>query len=265
MIKLLLCLFITKKAIAADFFATNKVQRRFPHAFALQPESRKFLKESYKKTIEYGDRLIKAIKHDHHLYTAILNWENLSMKEQIPYLRRVFELEYKALNIQPPQLKINDPKMQRGAFFEFDPNKPGTGTVYINTRKLKNYESLALIIHETFHSAQFQYAFSNNKSAHAKAHKEAFIAQKQLFGKLGFCDFLTLNNEYEAFLLGNYVLGKLTYWKLEMLGMGTFASQFNQQGHLRINLLDLSQKLGNESLLDKFNILEIEQKKLLKR
>ena len=34
--------------------------------------------------------------------------------------------------------------------------------------------------------------------------------------KLGFCDFLTLNNEYEEFLFGHYVINQMTNGKIDL-------------------------------------------------
>jgi len=259
---------IQLNVFAADFFANPEVQKKHKHAFAIQPESKEFITKSLKLAKAQGDLLVKKIKSRPHLYEAIQNWETLSIDEQIPFLYEVFVLEYQSLNILPPKLVIDNDAIKGGAFFEFDLESKGTGTVYLNPKVLdtyKKYESIALLIHETRHSAQFQMAFNQKQTPLSIGYKNAFIAQKELLGKVGFCDFLTLNNEYEAFLFGNYVLGQLLDWKLDMPGMGTFASQFNSKGELKIDLTKIHKHFHGDEILKEFNRLEIKQKEILTR
>ena len=80
-------------------------------------------------------------------------------------------------------------------------------------------------------------------------------------------------NEYEAFQYGNYVLGKLTHWQVDMLNMGTFASQFDNQGLLKLDLIALSQQSANSSktgvkqatLLEQYNLAAQQQFTLRQR
>ena len=135
------------------------------------------------------------------------------------------------------------------------------------------HAGLMLLIHETRHSAQIQRAFDPTSSMNesiAKGYRAAFHAQKELSSKItSFSDFLTLNNEYEAFSFGNFVVGSLTDWKADTLDMGTFASQYNADQSLKIDLVELFEKRecgGIEgSVLDEFNRLEKEQYDLLNK
>ena len=77
-----------------------------------------------------------------------------------------------------------------------------------------------------------------------------------------FCDFLTLNNEYEAFQFGNYVVTVLTHGQVDTLGMGTYASQYNKDLSLKIDLPSLFEEGAND-VLEKFNLLEKAQYDLL--
>jgi hypothetical protein len=74
---------------------------------------------------------------------------------------------------------------------------------------------------------------------------------------------LTLLNEYEAFLFGNYVVGRLTDWRVDMIDMGTFASQFDSSGALKIDLEKISRENGGGNILEPFNRLEQTQYDLL--
>ena len=254
------------------FYANQNVQAESPTAFALQPEAASFVREVIQITKAEGEILVAAIAADPELLAAIANWEQLSIEEQIPYLRKVFALEYQTLGISPPELQIESGVIPGPAFFEFDPAVPGAGKVILNPAALaeeKNkYSSLALLIHETRHSAQFQMAFQGSPvfetGVLALGYRSSFIAQKAMMGRLSFCDFLTLLNEYEAFLFGNYVLGRLTNWGVDMIDMGTFASQFDAQGALKIDLGQLLLEPSPDSLLDRFNILEKVQYDLLR-
>ncbi|MNX91128.1 hypothetical protein D3C86_1232000 [compost metagenome] len=145
------------------------------------------------------------------------------------------------------------------AFFDFDPEKPGSGRVILNPEALAKesnpYTSLLLLVHETRHSAQFQLAFDAKRAAEplARAYQAAFKAQKQLGNKLNFCDFCTLHNELEAFQFGNYVVGALTDWRVATGDMGTLASQYDAHGHLKLDLVALEKRVGRDCLLDAFN------------
>lgn len=275
---------------AGSFYATQKLQSQAPQAFALQPEARAFVLAAQSKTITDANKLVKLILADDDLVTALSHWEQLSINEQIPFLRKIFALEYSSMGIEQPKLVIdNHSYPNRMVYFDFDishfspsnvsnNDSLSTGTVYLNPDKLATqdkFASLAFLIHETRHSYQFQLSQQANTSANdvilAAGYMAAFNAQKSLTG-FGFSDFLTLLNEYEAFQYGNYVLGQLTHWTLDLTGMGTFASQFDQHGQLKIDLADLMTSRQLEapkatapnklSLLDKYNLAAKEQYQL---
>ncbi|MCL1050587.1 hypothetical protein L2755_13250 [Shewanella abyssi] len=273
---------------AGSFYATQELQSQSPQAFALQPEAQAFILAAQAKTIADANRLVELILADDGLVTALAYWEQLSINEQIPYLRKIFALEYRSMGIEQPKLIIdNHSYPNKMVYFDFDvshfaPSQRSnidslsSGTVYLNPDKLATqdkFSSLAFLIHETRHSYQFQLSQQVNNSANdaifASGYVAAFNAQKSLTG-FGFSDFLTLLNEYEAFQYGNYVLGQLTEWRLDLIGMGTFASQFDHQGQLKIDLADLMPSVkidtdaktttSNElSLLEKYNLAAKEQ------
>jgi len=203
--------------------------------------------------------VVAALEADASVIAAIRGWDKLSVPEQVPFLRQVFDIETGTLGITPPELVIGEDVKPGAAYFDFDPDKGGTGRVLLNTKALaqeKNpYVSLALLIHETRHSAQFQLP--------SKTFDAAFRAQKAMTGKLTFCDFMTLLNEYEAFQFGNYVVGKVTAWNVRMPDMGTFASQYDEHGQLKIDLIALGARVGAAGLLDAFNAAEKAQYDLL--
>ncbi|SFD38396.1 hypothetical protein [Pseudoalteromonas denitrificans] len=129
---------------------------------------------------------------------------------------------------------------------------------------MDKYAALAFLVHETRHSYQFQLGNTRLKSALVIGYKNAFEVQKlSKAGTLSFSDFLTLLNEYEAFMFGNYVIGKLTHWKVDQSKLGTYASQFNKNSSLKINLLKLHKSTKNDSVLLQFNQLMKAQKEYL--
>lgn len=252
-------------AAPVNFYATTAIQEQAPDAFALQPESFDFVKGIAASTLDHRNQLVKAIEDDKNLKEAIDSWESLGITEQVPHLRKIFALEIKTFGVEAPELIIGSTEIPgRAAYFDFDMENPGPGRVLLNPEVLEGmskYASLALLIHETRHSAQFQLAFASKTTAteaiFAKGFKASFDAQKKLPVRT-FCDFLTLLNEYEAFQFGNYVLGKLTNWKVDLKDMGTLASQYNSHGHLK---LDLSRLVTTDpaDVLSKFNNLEKSQ------
>ena len=267
-------LFVTLFAFAATaladglsrFFANDSVQRARPEAFVLQPESRHFLHALEGDSAQAREALIAGIRARAALARAIRDWEKLSIEEQIPHLREVFALEVAAMGITSPELVIDAKAIPgRAAFFEFDVTKPGPGRVLLNPDELRGmhkFASLALLIHETRHSAQFQRAFAEPNSVQGRAYRAAF--EKQFDGTVkSFCDFLTLNNEFEAFSFGNWVVGRLTNWQVDMPDMGTFASQYDGQGRLKIDLPQLAESTQGATLTEKFNEAERTQCELL--
>ncbi|MBY5992776.1 hypothetical protein [Ferrimonas balearica] len=242
-------------AQAADpFYANPELQAQAPSAFALQAQARPFLAQAHALTRKQGEALVAAIQAEPELAEAIARWPQLSFDEQRPHLERVFALECALLGITPPELVI-DPHSYPGktVYFDFDPSRPGPGVVYLNPQKLAAmppYASLAFLLHETRHSYQFQLAYAED-SVLAQGYRDAFEAQKRLEG-FSFSDFLTLLNEYEAFQFGNYVLGRLTDWQVRMINMGTYASQFDGRGTLKMDLLELGEE---GDLLSRYNAL----------
>lgn len=257
-----------------NFFANAKIQSQSPKAFAIQPASKAFIDIQIAQTRNDADKLVAAILANKPLKQALSKWQTLSIDEQIPYLKEIFKLEYQTQGYQAPNLVIDNHSYQRNGeartvYFDFDVNKPSNGTVYLNPEKLEKmgpFAALAFLIHETRHGYQFQHAFKHSQSIAGKAYKAAFTAQqKSPSGSLGFCDFLTLNNEYEAFQFGNLVVGKLTQWQASQKGMGTYASQFNEDESLKINLKALHNDSATDSVLERFNTLEKTQKAALNR
>ena len=287
----LLLLSVLPSAQAADnFFASQQRQSQAPAAFALQAEAYEFIAAAQAKTLQDANTLVAMIKADSKLTAAIENWTQLSIEQQIPHLRNVFALECRSMGIAEPKLVIDNHSYPgKMVYFDFDLShyavKDSTaisavGTVYLNPDKLAKqdkFASLAFLIHETRHSYQYQLSQQQQVEVSQSAvlssgYQAAFTAQKNLKG-LGFSDFLTLLNEYEAFQYGNYVLGKLTHWQVDMLNMGTFASQFDNQGLLKLDLIALSQQSANSSktgvkqatLLEQYNLAAQQQFTLRQR
>lgn len=259
------------------YFANEAVQRLAPEAFALQPEAAAFHKAAGKVTLNERQALITLINGNPELKAEIVNFKNLDWEKKEEVLKKVFLLEVKALKIQAPVLVIDSKRIKGEAYFEFDIHNPTPGTVILNPEAIAKdsnpYTALLLLVHETRHSAQFQEAFMSGTSADsdnpmAKSYRAAFIAQKEHATKIvSFCDFLTLVNEYEAFQFGNYVISSLVNGDVDTLGMGTYASQFNQDLTLKIDLEKLFKAHeggeNKESILNTFNSLEKAQYDIL--
>ena len=250
------------------FFANAAFQARFPGAFALQEQSLLFVKRATAKTFIDGDRLIALVGNDAALKKAVKDFPSLADAERIHVMRKLFTLIVRASGLAAPELVL-DNAAQRSTFFEFDPRVGGPGKVILNPAKLfagKNpYDALLLLVHETRHSFQFQIAFGPVGAGEPilkDGWRSGYLAQRQIFDqslKPSFCDFLTLNQEYEAFLFGNYVLETLTDGAVDTGGMGTYASQYVPGKGLKIDLVALADKVGTGKLLDAFNELEKEQ------
>lgn len=268
--------FVSAETLNPKYFANEEVQRLAPEAFALQPEAAEFHKALSQTALYERQAMIKLIGSDAELKNKILNFKDLDWTKKEAVLRQVFDLEVQSLNIKAPVLVIDSKSIKGEAFFDFDINNPTPGTVFINPEAIVKdpnpYTALMLLIHETRHSAQFQEAFLSDDSDNplAKSYKAAFIAQKKHADKIvSFCDFLTLINEYEAFQFGNYVVSSLTNGSADTLGMGTYASQFNADFTLKIDLKKIFEKYesgeSSEKILNTFNALEKAQYDILRQ
>lgn len=240
------------------FFAKAETLAQAPGAFAIQAESIPALTELAKEG-KQRDALVAAIRQDAVLTRQISGFASLTWDQRLPVLKRVMALESKTMGFTQPPLVIADGD-EREAFFDFNPDQPGTGTVKLWPAALAKdsnpYAALLLLVHETRHSWQFQRAFGTRHRADdfvAKGFQAAFRAQRDLSGKMTFCDFCTLLNEHEAFQTGNYVVGKLTNWTVDTVDMGCFSSQFEAPGRLKLDILDLAKQVGPQGLLAAFN------------
>lgn len=248
-----------------SFFANEGFLLGFPGASALHADSQEFVHGSAGRAFADGDALIAAMRAESGLLESIARFPEKSRSERIRVMNQVFEIETQASGLPPPELVLDD-AAKKSAFFEFDPARPGRGKVILNPEKLFSdpnpYAALLFLIHETRHSYQFQMAFSRGASASraaATAYQKGFTAQRLIFDqgkKVSFCDFLTLNHEYEAFLFGNYVLETLTEGAVDTSDMGTLASQFVPGAGLRVDLSRLAKSVEPGALLDAFNELE---------
>jgi hypothetical protein len=254
-----------------SFFANSAIQKMSEEAFVVQAKSIPFLKHQRLALRQDVILLVKSIQSDKALFSAVTSFEKLNLDQKTAVLRRVFAHQIKSLGIAPPALVL-DNNFKNDTYFEFDPTKPTTGKVILNPQglsKMKNpYAPLLFLIHETKHSAQFQMAFSNRTTtspALTQGYRAAFLAQKNLQGKLSYLDFMTLVNEHDAFQYGNAVVALLTNGKSNDPTMGTFASQFDQAGLPKIDLISLFHKTGPLNFLNAFNELEIEQWKIIRK
>ncbi len=259
---------LTQTAWASDpstFFANKPFHENNPGATALHAKSKLFVIKSYRATLKAGDELIAAILKQPTLASDVAHFPALSEDKRIKVMKSVFKIETQLSGTLPPEL-ILDRDAKKETFFDFDPAKPGPGRVILNPTKLfadtNAYAGLLFLIHETRHSFEFQVGFEENKN-HASylvnAYHAGFVAQKNVFDqglKVSFCDFLTLNQEYEAFLFGNYVMKALTNGAVDTSGMGTLASQYVPGKGLRLDLAKLLKQTPPENVFDAFNELE---------
>lgn len=244
----------------AKFFARPETQALMPEAFSLQPAALPALQALAETTQRERLALVKAIQADPALKAGLKAFPTLTWEERLPLLKRVMALECTVMGITAPPLVLGEGD-QRSAFFDFDPDHPDTGRVILYPAGLAQeenpYAALLLLVHETRHSAQFQMAHDPARTdAIARSFKAAFRAQKQLAGKMSFCDFCSLVNEYEAFQSANFIIGTLTDWQVDTHDMGCLSSQYDGRGHLKIDLLDLAKRVGPAQVLSEFNRLE---------
>lgn len=252
-------------APADRFYANADFQRQAPAAFAVQKEALPAVQAIAREAAAERGRFLSLLRAQPRLIQDILRFDALDEAARDRVLREVFAVEIRSFGVTPPALIIENDRIPGPAYFDFDPGKPGAGTVILNPRelaKLKSpFESLLLLIHETRHSAQFQRAFRDNGPA-ARGYRASFEAQKALKG-FSFCDFMTLLNEYEAFQFANFVLGSLMGFRLDVADMGSFASQYDSAGRLKIDLLQIAATEGPDRVLIRFNDLEKAQARQL--
>lgn len=252
-----------------NFYANKELQAKYPEAFSTNPSAVSFHQMLENTGQKERDLLVQQIQENPKLFSNILNFNALTTEKQIEVLEDLFLIECRVLNITAPELIIDEYSIPGYAFFEFDFKIGGPGKVFINKKKLieeKNKSDfIILLIHETRHSAQFQMAQRPYQDALSKGFKSSFIAQAELkeFGnKLSFCDFMSLLNEFEAFQFANYIYGSLTNWQTPINDMGTLASQYDERGSLRLNLLDILIQTQQDPI-ELFNQLEIIQYQIL--
>lgn len=257
---LFLCLISINVYAASDFYANKEVQDKYPEAFATQKSTIPFHKML---PISEREHLLKEIQKDSRLITDIQNFETLPTEQQVVVLRKIFQLECRIMKITPPELIIDETSIPGWAYFEFDYNAGGAGKVFLNLKKLKQTDKksdfIILLLHETRHSAQFQRS-QVLRDPVSKGFTNSFRAQKALKDanvKMSFCDFMLLLNEYEAFQFANYIFGGLTNWVSPINDNGTLASQFDENGYLRLNVLQLLKE--EQDPVEAFNQLEKEQ------
>ena len=242
-------------ADASKFYANEAMQAKSPKAYALSELNQVWLKQAHNIRNQDAKRFFNALKQEPKLFASLIDWPNLSFEQRMSLLPEVFTIECKVLAMVCPELVINNSLYpSRAVNFVFDIKAPGSGLVYLNPNKLKTmevYAPLAFLIHETRHAYQFQLAF-NEETFLAQGYKEAFTVQAKQAG-FSFSDFLTLLNEYEAFQFGNQMIGLLVNWQIDMPNMGTFASQFDANGKLKIDLIQLASIDSTMSLLEAYN------------
>jgi hypothetical protein len=248
------------QADPARFFANPAIEKLAPGAFALMPEAHDSLAEIEASVKPARDELVRAVRADKALAAKVAGFDKLTWEAQVPVIKQVVALEAKVMGFAPPTLKIQEGPNPIPSYFDFDPAVGGTGTVILYpasiAQEADKFAGLMLAVHEVRHSGQFQLAQAKAPSALGRGFKAAFQAQHDLKGKLSFCDFCSLLNEYEAFQAGNYVVGTLTNWKADQRDMGCLSSQYDTHGQAKIDLWKLSSQVGPANLLAAFNEAE---------
>ena len=241
-------------ALDPKYFANQDLQSQAPEAFALMPEAAEFHKAM--DNSRERKALAEALKD----YPDLQRFDQLTWAQKEPLLRRVFDSECKVLGMTPPELIIQDDVVPGPAFYDFNLDNPDPGKVFLNPKalaKIENgYAPLLLLMHETRHSAQFQRAFmAKEEGPVGDGFREAYKAQRALSG-YSFVDFTTLLNEYEAFQFANGVVEQLTGGRVDTVGMGTLAGQYDESGKLKTDLKAMFHLLPHDKVLDIFNQLE---------
>lgn len=246
----------------SSFLAHPEIQAQAPAAFSLQPESLPFLQAAERSVLPHRDAMVAAIQADQSLSREIARYDQLAWEQQVPVLQQVMALEGRVMGFTLPPLVIQNGPSKIPSYFDFDPKQGGTGKVILYpeaiAREKSPYASLLLLIHEVRHSAQFQMAnqadrLSGDVRTLAKGYQASFVAQQALSARLGFCDFCSLNAEFEAFQAANYIVGRLTDWQVDTRDMGCLSSQYDKQGSLRVDLLGLARSVGPAGVLAAFN------------
>lgn len=253
----------------AKFFANPQIQALAPGAFAVQESAVPVLKALDRIAPAHRNALVAAIRADADLSAEVASFSTIGWPRQLAAIKTIMQLECTAMQAQLPPLVVHGPdEIGRGpAFFEFEPDQPGTGIVHLWPKALSEepnpYAALLLAIHETRHSWQFQVAFNQkgggcgiSDPALVSGFAAGFRAQKALSRKLSFCDFCTMHHEHEAFQTGNYVVGMLTGWTVDTNDMGVLSSQFDASGLSRIDILKVAEEVGASQILTTFNTLE---------
>ncbi len=248
-----------------SFYANNYLQLKNPLAFVLQPQGESSISHLSELTNISVKQFVKTLKSEK-IDVKLKSWSKISIKEQYIVLGKVFKLQVESMNIKPPKLIIEDDIIQGSAYFDFDLANKSLGRVLLNPKKIAEdsnpYLNILLLIHETRHAYQLAQAFEN-KTSLQKRYMAAFEQQK-ISEQLSFSDFLTLINEYEAFQFANAVIGEITNWHVSTKGLGTFASQFDKSGKLKINLPHLFNVHPPKNILPIFNVLQKTQYEILK-
>lgn len=91
----------------AKFFANANLQEKAPAAFVLQPQARDFLNNVSAESYQQADKLVEVILADSELKQALAKWPELSITQQLPYLRKIFALECEVMAVEPPTLLID--------------------------------------------------------------------------------------------------------------------------------------------------------------
>lgn len=249
----------------ARFFANPAVQSERPEAFAVQAAGVPALIALEKVAPAQREALVAAIRGDALLTDGIRDFPTLPWAKRLAVLERLMAVECATFGVTTPPLVVHDEDgAGREAFFEFDPDVPGTGTVHLWPVGLEGdpapLAAVMLTLHETRHSWQFQVATGVATAPVdpliVDAFRAGFRAQKEIKKRLSFCDFCSLHHEHEAFQTGNQVIGALTGWTADTAGMGCWSSQFDGAGAPRIDLVSLAREVGPERLLEAFNVLE---------
>lgn len=258
------------------FFANPGFMDRFPRATILHPGSASFVAQ-LDRTLNDGIKLLVTIQRDRELVRAVVEFPGLTDQSKVEVMKKIFALQVQTSGAQAPELVL-DETSARSAFFEFDPARPSLGRVILNPGKLfadrNPYAALLLLLHETRHSFQFQRGFldiGDLPGVMAEAYRTGFQAQRIVFDQklnASFCDFLTLNHEYEAFLFANFLVEELTGGAVDTSQMGTLASQYDPSKGLLLDMRELiKQTEGTDSyaVMSAFNDREEEQYELIRR
>jgi hypothetical protein len=237
----------------------------------LTADTADFRKVEFAQAEKQRRKLATQLAADAVVMKAFAGWDGQTEQGKLDTLTRVAQIQGRVMGFVPPAMSTKPGVPEGGTLAYFQGDRDGIGKVVLYPQAIAKgdrWAALATVTHEMRHAYQFQLVMkaANRQVAEGTPDMElayGFYQANMVISKVGgedklsYGDYSHLNNEYDAFAVGNQVASIVSQGQANTGALGFVDVQYRADGSAYAGLDALEAKYGASKLLDAINQLQL--------